>query len=360
VTVWGPAGRAVSVACVGAVAVLVIAVAPGSASADRREADPLALGAIPPRPASGPVRDRVIEGEPAALRSATASSDAGVYQDQDGHSVRVRVSGAFADPEIRAQELVNFLGTLLHGDEMNDLTVTLATPGEIRVLCGLGALACYYADAEQIVISGEDGPPDQPPREFLIAHEYGHHLAANRSNKPWRALERGTKRWSTYEGICRGIKRRKIRPGYYFENPGEAFAEAFAFYHFPNVISWVWDIARPDQGAFDAIFADVRFPWKKRTSVRWSGRLNRKHRRESRRLETPLDGRLRVKLDGPRRADFDVNLLATHKRRRVLRHTVGPSSDESLRFTVCGRRAVRVEVHRFKGAGHFDVRTARP
>jgi hypothetical protein len=338
--VWGSAGRAVSVACVGAVAVLVIAIAPGSASADRREADPLSLGAIPPRPASGPVRDRVIEGEPPALRRAAVSSGAGVYQDQDGHSVRVRVSAAYADPEVRAQELVNFLGTLLHGDEMNDLTVTLATPGEIRVLCGLGAIACYYPDAEQMVVSGEDGAPDQPPREFVIAHEYGHHLAANRSNKPWRALERGTKRWSTYEGICRGIKRRKIRPGRYFENPGEAFAEAFAFYHFPNVISWVWDIAQPNQGSFDAIFADVQFPWKKRTSVRWSGR--------------------RVKLDGPRRADFDVNLLATHKRRRVLRHTVSPSSDESLRFTVCGRRAVRVEVHRFKGAGHFDVRAARP
>ena len=78
------------------------------------------------------------------------------------------------------------------------------------------------------------------------------------------------------------------------------------------------------------------------------------------RLETPLDGRLRVKLDGPRRADFDVKLLSTHKRRRVLKRTDSPRSDESLRFTVCGRRAVRVEVHRLNGAGHFEVRTARP
>jgi hypothetical protein len=237
--------------CAAAVAVIaLVAFAwPQGAHAAEREADPLSLGAVAPRPAAGPVRDRVIEGQPRTLRGARAASNTPVYQDQDGHSVHVEVSNAYADPEVRAQELVNLLGTFLHTGEMNNLTAALLTPRELRRLCGRGALACYFPDDERIVVSGEDGGPNEPPREFVIAHEYGHHLAANRSNSPWTALDRGTKRWATHEGICRGIKRRKIRPSFYFENPGEAFAEAFAFYHYPDLIKWIWDIARPDQGA---------------------------------------------------------------------------------------------------------------
>jgi hypothetical protein len=353
-------GRAVPL-CAGALALLALAAAvgPSDAGAAKRKADPLSLGAVAPRPAAGPVRDRVIHGEPGTLRLASAAASTGVYQDQDGHSVRVQVSDAYADPDIRAQELVNFLGTLLHTDEMNQLTASLVTPRELRRVCGRGALACYFPDPEEIVVSAEDGGPNDPPREFLIAHEYGHHLAANRSNSPWTALERGTKRWSTHEDICRGIKRRKIRPGFYFENPGEAFAESFAFYHFPNVIKWIWDIPRPDQGSYDAILADVRFPWTRRTASGWSGRLGKEHRKEIRRLETPLDGRLKVKLDGPPGADFDLAVLGPN-RGRVLQRAVHPGPDETLRYTVCGNRSVRVVVHRFKGAGEFEVTTARP
>jgi hypothetical protein len=338
---------------------LAIAIAPGSAGADGRYADPLSLGAIPPQPSSGPVRDRVIEGERPELRGAGPSPAVGVFQDQDGHAVRVRVSPAYADPQVRAQELVNFLGSLLHAGEMNDLTVALVTPAELRTLCGVGAIACYHPDSEQIIVSGEDSPAGQPPREFVIAHEYGHHVATNRSNKPWRALERGTKRWSTYEGICRGIKRRRIQPGSYFENPGEAFAEAFAFYRFPHVIPWMWEIARPDQGSFDAIFADVGFPWARRTRLGWSGRLTRKHRREVREIEVPLDGRLTVELDGPSGSDFALVAMAA-KRNRVLTRAQGRGPDKTLRYTVCGKRRVRIMVRRVKGGGPFEITAARP
>jgi hypothetical protein len=345
---------AVRAAAVAVVASLFLA---PSATAGEREADSLSLGAVEPRPAAGPVRDLVIPGAPAAR--AARSVDTGVYRDPDGHTVRVNVSDDYSQPSLRAQELVNFLGTLLHGDEMSRLTATLATPAEIRVVCGEGALACYFADSEEIVVSGEDGGPTQPPREFVIAHEYGHHVATNRSNRPWSALARGTKRWSTHEDICRGIERRRIRPARYFENPGEAFAEAFAFMHFPDAIRWEWEIAHPEAAAYRAIFDDVTSPWSRRTSDAWSGRLTRSHRRERRRLATPLDGRLKVSLDAPRGADFDLVLLAGH-RNRVLRRAAHPSPDEALRYTVCGRRSVRVQVHRFDGAGEFEVTTARP
>ena len=349
-------GRLVG-ALAAALAVAALA-APATAIAERG-ADPLSLGPIPPRPAAGPVRDTVLDrGGLSRLRSRS-SSVAREYEDGDGHSISIEVSRSYSNRMQVARRLATFLGTLLHGDEMGQLSATVATPAEIRHLCGSGALACYSPTAEQMVVSGEEASPGEPPRELVIAHEYGHHVATNRSNRPWSALDRGTKRWATHEGICRGIERRTIRPSRYFENPGEAFAEAFAFYHYPAVIRWQWEIARPDAGALDAILADVSFPWTRRTSVAWSGELDRRGPRDVMRVETPLDGRIKLRLDGPRGADFDLALLAA-RRGRVLDRASGPGPDHILRHTVCGRRAVRVAVVRDRGHGTFDVTVARP
>jgi hypothetical protein len=331
---------------------------PASAAA-QRDADPLALGPIPPRPGAAPVRDTLLDrGEPSPGR-ANAASVAREYGDGDGHSISIEVSRTYSNRVRVARDLAAFLGGLLHGDEMSQLSATVATPVEIRHLCGSGALACYSPAAEQMIVSGDDAPPGEPPREFVIAHEYGHHVAANRSNRPWSALDRGTKRWATHEGICRGIERREIHPADYFENPGEAYAEAYAFRHYPDVIGWQWEIARPDAAAFDAIRADVEFPWKRRTNVKWSGRLSRGTPREVTRVETALDGRLKLRLDGPRGADFDLALL-TARRGKVLDRAGGRGTDHTLRHTVCGRRAVRVAVTRDRGHGEFDVTAARP
>ena len=38
--------------------------------------------------------------------------------------------------------------------------------------------------------------------EGIIAHEYGHHVAASRNNAPWDAVDYGTKRWATYMQVC--------------------------------------------------------------------------------------------------------------------------------------------------------------
>jgi hypothetical protein len=331
---------------------------PGSAVA-KRDADPLSLGPIPPRPGAAPVRDTLLDrGELSRLRARTSPA-ADQYADGDGHSISIEVSRSYSRRVQVARSLAAFLGSLLHGDEMDQLSALVATPGEIRHICGSGALACYSPGAEQMVVSGEDAAPGEPPREFVIAHEYGHHVAANRSNRPWSALDRGTKRWATHEGICRGIERREIRPAKYLENPGEAFAEAYAFYRYRDLIPWGWKIARPDAGAFDAIAADVSFPWTRRTNVEWSGELDRGNRRNVMRVETPLDGRLKLRLDGPRGADFDLALLAA-RRGKVLDRARGHGSDHTLRNTVCGRRAVRVAVIRDSGHGPYEVTAARP
>jgi len=327
-----------------------------AAAAAERAADPLTLGPVAPAAAAGPVRDRVIEsGEP----EAAASGATNVYPDLDGHRIHVKVSDGYTNPDAAAQKLATFLGSLPHGAEINDLVANIATPAEIKVLCGTGALACYYPDVEEIIVSGYEAGPDQPPRELVIAHEYGHHIAQNRSNRPWSALARGTKRWSTYEGVCKGIARDRIEPHRYWENPGEAFAEAYAFRRFPDVIPWEWKFARPDQGAFDAILADVTAPWVRRTPSRSTGSLDGDSPREVSGLETPLDGTLKVSLDGPPKADFDLRVLAPGSG-DVLARSTGNGADERLRYTVCGRRAVKLAVKRESGSGPFTLKAARP
>lgn len=344
---------------VSAVLAVVALALPASAGA-KGDPDPLSLGPISPNGAAGPVRDTVLDGGELERLRARSAAAAEVYPDADGHSVSVEVSRSYANRGAVARGLVAFLGTLLHGDEMDQLSVMLATPGEIRRACGPDALACYSPTTERMVVSGQDARPGEPPRELVIAHEYGHHVAANRSNRPWSALDRGTKRWSTHEGICRGIERRRIDPFEYLENPGEAFAEAFAFYHFPDVIRWGWKIARPDAGAFDAIRADVELPWTRGTRVEWSGVLDRDDPRDVRRVRTPLDGTLKVKLRGPRGADFDLAVLGAKRKRRVLKRADTRGRRETLRFTLCGKRTVRIAVSRDRGRGKFEVTAARP
>ncbi len=341
----------------GSLAAASLACGAATALAAPRPADPLTAGPLAAAPGAGPVRDRVIH-SPRPL-AAAAGATGGTYPDADGHRVRVEVSDAYTNPGAAAQDLVDFLGSLLHGDELGELRAKIATPAEIRRVCGTGALACYFPGLEQIVVSGEDAEPGDPPRELVIAHEYGHHLAHNRTNRPWSALARGTKRWSTYEHVCDGIKSGRIEPGRYWQNPGEAFAEAYAFYHFPNAIGWEWQIARPDQGAFDAIFADVTEPWLRRTSSEWSGDLGPGAHRDVTRVATPLDGALTLSLNGPSQADFDLRVLA-RRSGRVLARAAGRHADERLRYEVCGRRSVKVAVKRESGSGEFELRALTP
>jgi hypothetical protein len=339
-------------------ALALLGLTASDATADR-DADSLSLAPIAPHPSAGPVRDDVLEGRPRAAARASAASASEVYVDQHGHRVTVLVSNAYGNPDAAAQDLVDFLGGLIHGDELNDLAVFLATPGQVRMECGPGALACYFPSGEEMIVPGHQGDPRQPPRELVIAHEYGHHIARNRTNRPWSALDRGTKRWSTHERICRGIDRGRIRPFRYFENPGEAFAEAYAFYRFPDAIRWQWDIARPDANAFDAILADVRSPWTRRTPVAWEGVLEQGRRRDVTMVRTPLDGRLRVELRSPPGAEFELRLLAA-RQNRVLDRATGSGRVQAVHYTVCGKRKLRVAVRRIDGEGPFEVEASRP
>ena len=362
--------RSLSATLLVAAAVLLAWAAP--AGADTRQPLPRPGLLEVPSP-SIPFRDVVLPGPSAAAARASAAASAGRYPVNDGRGRSVEISVTTTCELICTaagpQAIANFLGTLVHGNEMNQLAVDLVTPFEMTARCGGSALACYFSGPERMVISGNhDVAPDGASREYIIAHEYGHHVANNRRNPPFDpAIAWGTKRWGTYERVCQGVRRGVYFPGdespdRYFENPGEAYAEAFAVARFRNSgVDWAWiDSLKPNRRSLRMIRADALRPWSGRKRTVVTGRLPKDGRTILvERLRTPLDGNLGLRLEGPSRPDFD--LLLRDRRGRVLRSSNGIDSAERVNYTVCGTSRLRAVVKRSgRGGGRFRLTILRP
>ena len=357
-----PGGLAVAL-----VAALALA---GSASAGTRA--PLQSPAFAVPDPTEIVRDTVIAGRPPRLsRAATASAQRYPVNDGRGRTVEIAVSPLCnpitcnaADP----QQIADFLGTLAHGDEISLLSVQLVTDGEISDQCGFGAGACYYPSGNTMLISGNDATgPDGATREFVIAHEYGHHVAQHRRNPPFNpAIDWGTKRWATYERVCQGVQQGIYFPGdesvHYRQNPGEAFAESFAFNRFRRApVKWAWiESLKPDNDAFRAIHQDTLSPWRHRTRSVISGRIPARGRDSVvEGIATPLDGTLSLGLHGPRGAQLD--LVLRDRRGTLLAESNGPGSDEFIHYTVCGQARLRAVIKSDgRGGGPFRLVVRRP
>ncbi len=317
-------------------------------------------------------RDTVIERPSAGSARISASAEAGRYpiDDGSGETVAISVTAACqescdaADP----QQIADFLGTLVHGDEMELLTVQLDTPTQIEFDCGSGAQACYYGGENKIVLGGDSSSaPDGASREFVLAHEYGHHIARHRESPPPfpAAIDWGTARWSSYENVCRGSRTGALFPGneglHYFRDPGEAFAESYAHMRFPEAeVPWRWvSSLRPDAGAFEAIREDVLNPWFGRTVVNLSGRVPpREGGPLVRAFRTPLDGV--VSLRPTPHPDYSLSLL--NPAGRVLRSSrQGLSFRHQLNYTVCGQSHLRVALRASdRLGGAFKLQIQRP
>ena len=232
----------------------------------------------------------------------------------------------------------------------------IATPGQIEDdFCGEGALACYVGDEERMYVPGVNEHSD-PPVQFLIAHEYGHHIELNRSNAPWSAYDQGAKRWATYENVCALERRHKVKTNYY-DAPSEAFAESYADMQFPGVDFIYTDLLAPDKGAFNAIRADVLSPWSGPHSTTLHGSFGSSGTStRSFKLPTPLDGTASFALSAPAGASYRLRVLAGARaqKHRVLRSTAGSG------YTICGTRSATVQVTRVSGSGPFSVTASLP
>jgi hypothetical protein len=320
------------------------------------------------------VRD-VVWDEPGAASariSASASEQRYPIDDGSGATIAVAVTAACAescqitDP----QQVADFIGTLLHGEEVELLTVQLDTEYQLGYDCGFGAEACYFTGDNKIVIGGyEEADGEGATFDFVLAHEYGHHVAQHRDlPQPFgSAINWGTERWASLENVCQGQRRGRLYPGdegtHYFEDPGEAFAEAFAHYRFPSLpIPWRYAPSlRPTPAAFRAIREDTLEPWRGRTSLVLSGHVPARGEGAAvEALRTPLDGTVSLRPDSLRRHGYEL-ALRSRAGRLLRRFDRGLGSRHQLDYTVCGQPRLRLVITSTTAhGGPFRLQIQRP
>jgi hypothetical protein len=349
---------------------IALLAAPGGAIARRPEPG---VSLEVPRPAV-PTRDVVWGEQGAASARISASASAQRYSIDDGSeaTVAVEVTAAcqascqITDP----QRVADFIGTLIHGSEVSLLTVQLDTEFQLGFDCGFGAEACYFSEEDKIVIGGyEEADSQGATFDFVLAHEYGHHLAQHRRMPtPFgRAIDWGTERWASQEHVCQGQRRGRLYPGdegsHYYEDPGEAFAEAFAHYRFPDLpVPWRYAPSlRPTPASFRAIREDTLKPWQGRRSIVLSGQVPARGEGAAvETLSTPLDGTVSLRPDSLRRHGYELALRS--RAGRLLRRSSGDLGPlHQLDYTVCGQPRLRLEITSTTSrGGTFRLQIQRP
>ncbi len=274
--------------------------------------------------------------------------------------MRLYFSDAYPQDAARPARWVAFLGNLPHGRELSRLTVYFTSPDGVGLTCGADAYACYSADDQSIVTAGDD-VEGGPTADDLLAHEYGHHVAANRSNAPWVAADWGTKRWASYENVCAREREGSAYPGsesdHYTLNPGEAFAETYrALADHLRSLPFTWGLAdptfEPDANALALVRRDVLDPWAPSTVTR-QGSLPAIGRTKQLVVATPRDGTVVLRLATRPRASVTLTTRPATRFR---------ASSNSYAGTICGehRLTIRITSRTSVAAGRFTLHVLEP
>jgi hypothetical protein len=347
-----------------AIGLLAVVPAPQARAAT---AQPLAD--IAPTAALGS-RDRVFASTPQAFRARAAASSSGAhaYATADGQSISVTTSSAYTGDETAvAQSYVDFLGSLPHGSELGKLKVHIAPAAEVQASCGgqAGTLACYFDDTHTMIVPGEETDNgDGITTSYVIAHEYGHHVASFRSNAPFSAPDYGPKYWSSDQRVCEGVLQSRLVVGAqttdaYYANPGEGWAETYARLKYPAQPWTFTSRLKPDTAAYAAARRDVTDPWTKSVVKTFHGRFAAGGAGASSRhftMTLHLDGALSFRLSGPAAANYDLAVSARDKSEGT---TKAAGSQDTLTFAAACREqtaeVVSVTVKRRSGSGSFTL-----
>lgn len=329
-----------------------------------------------------------------AATPATADGDSSAFARYPAGPASIRVASTyFGTTEI--QSVVNVLAGLRHGPELSQLSVYIASPEEIVQTCGATVVACYLPAQKRMIVSGIDRRIAGVPRDFAIAHEYGHHVA-NSQTGDGSALVRGTLRWATHQKVCQYTRARKLFPGdqgaHYFDNPEEAFAQSFALLSIPHAnVSWQYSpLLRPTRASQAKLRADLARPWTGPSALGWSGEVEGAPPAEAvsrpvtvgsgsrrigidasrevgprpwvakRRLRAPLDGKIDVSLSAPQGVAYRVVLRDAITRRALAHAATDEAGSGNFSFPNCGHHALRLEVRSLHGGGPFTATIVRP
>ena len=338
-------------------ALLCLALAAPAGAAATRQIDPPALHEIGMKP-WGEIRDNIVE-KPATARAAQSSN---IYTTGDGHKVRVIVSPSYQPNPEADRQYVDFVAGLVHGPELDGLTMVVAPSAEITALCeDPASLACYEANREVIYIPGEEFGEGGPSLASVLAHEYGHHVARNRSNAPWLAFHWGPKYWSSHMDICGRAARGEASPGdegsRYSFNPGEAWAEAYVMVNGGPWSGIVDASLQPDAEGVSQARRDVLNPWPgNRNLVR---RLRLRAGKRWANAFTLLDGNITFYASGPRGARYRATLYDAPGGRVLARRTLSRPG-RAFKYTACGLDRAFVELRVLRGRGAFRVMLSKP
>jgi hypothetical protein len=276
----------------------------------------------------------------------------------DGFVVTVKTSPWYVADAKYNERLVEFIDSLLHGPELNKLTVYVAPPKEMQSFCGWGAAACYYPRRGTMYIVGEAAFGGFPT-SFVVAHEYGHRIENYRRNPPFwgGAFVWGTKRWATAKHICQGVATHRYSAFRYYSSPGEAFAESYAWSQLgPPPRGWEWaESLRPTRAALAALRKDVSNPWKP-VRLHRQGRVSERKPRHVYVLR-PLDGKVHARLTGgPGR--LEMRLL--DRRGHLLKRGRPGGSRARLSRRICGQRKLLLVVRAAHGSARYRLDVKLP
>jgi hypothetical protein len=344
-------------------AVLVVLAAPAGGATPVHLESPRAIA--PSFAGAVASRIRVLASTPRHL--AGASWWGGTYEVPGGEHVTIYISTSYEQADTVAQQWVGFFGGLPHGKELSLAKIYIAPLAEVEQMCSAdNVLGCY--GGQTLVILGDSIAGIAPAS--IATHEYGHHVAANRSNAPWRAIDWGTKRWATQSGICGRVDAGTVFPGdegaNYSLNPGEGFAESYRVLVETKGtgVGYDWPIVdpsfRPNSEALAAIREDVLHPWFAAPARTIRGKFLRRSHTWSATVATPLDGELHLRLTASGGGAHDVTLLSSDGRRVLATSSWNSSGGKSIEYRVCGARSVRARVTRGAASARFTLRVTTP
>lgn len=327
---------------------------------------------------------------PSLTATPTGSAAARAAPPGEATRVPVNVTSSAYGPE-QTEAVARIIGGLDHGPELTGLHVDVATPEEITARCGETVLACYFPGSSEMVVSGASGDAGGVPREFAIAHEYGHAIADSQASELGSPMQTGTLRWATYERVCQLSRAGLLFPGdqggHYWQNPEEAFAETYAQLADPSAgVAWQFSpFLAPTPASLARVQADVAHPWSGPQTQGWSGAvdapapparsqvLGTTHEglgsavalgpppgTARMTVATPLDGEVDVHLQTAATTPLAVKLIDPLTGRVFAASRTDGAGAATVGFQNCGNGAVAVDVRSLATAASFEVTITKP